>query len=117
MSDLSSPLLEDAQNFAREQVDSVWRRQLERLQQIVAAWPLEIERALEGTKADLTARLEHQYRELVQECSREAARHAREQISAEVIGYLNQSVRRLCAWTGERRLEHGSYRWDPAVLR
>ncbi len=101
MSDLSSPLLEDAQNFAREQVDSVWRRQLERLQQIVAAWPLEIERALEGTKADLTARLEHQYRELFQECSREAARHAREQISAEVIGYLNQSVRRLCAWTGE----------------
>ena len=101
MSDLSSPLLEDAQKFARDQVDLLWRRQVERLQQVVSAWPLEIERALEAGKADLIARLEHQYRAVFQEWFEQAERQARAKISAEFIANLNQSVRRLRASKSE----------------
>jgi len=86
MSDPTSPFLDNAQSFAREQVDLVWQEQLERLHQMIAAWPGEIERTLLATKADLIAAVE------------DAARKAHAQISAEVVAKLNQSVRRLRSW-------------------
>lgn len=97
MSDLTSPFLENAESFVREQVDSVWREQLERLHQIIAAWPGEIERTIEGTKADLIAAVQ------------EGARQAHAQIATEVVAGLNQSVRRL------RSLENDED-WAEALL-
>src|ERR1700730_9907246 len=97
ISDTTSALPHNAEAFVREELDSVWRQQLERLHQVVKAWPLEIEQTLEGTRADLIARFEDRYRAVSQEWMQEAARHARSQVAAELVGNLNQSVRRLAS--------------------
>jgi len=65
MSDVSSPLLEDAQNFARQQVDAICSDQHERL------------------------------RQAFDESLQQAIRRIRAQLSTELIGRLNQSVRWL----------------------
>ena len=95
MSDTTSVLPQNAESFVREELNSVWRQQLERLHKVVNAWPLEIERTLEGTRADLIARFEQRYRAALQEWMEEAARQTRKQVATELIGSLNQSVRRL----------------------
>ena len=97
MSDITSALPQNAESFVREELNSVWRQQLERLHQVVNAWPLEIERTLEGTRADLIARFEQRYRTVLQEWMQEAARQARKRVATELIGSLNQSVRRLAS--------------------
>jgi hypothetical protein len=97
MSDTTSTLPQNAESFVREELNSVWRQQLERLHKVVNAWPLEIERTLEGTRADLIARFEQRYRAVLQEWMEEAARQARKQVATELIGSLNQSVRRLAS--------------------
>jgi hypothetical protein len=97
MSDITSTLPQNAESFVREELNSVWRQQLERLHQVVNAWPLEIERTLEGTRADLIARIEHRYRAVLQEWTEEASRQARQQVATELMGSLNQSVRRLAS--------------------
>jgi hypothetical protein len=109
MSDLNNALMDEAQSLVREQLSSAWRQQLERLHQVVTAWPLEIERTLEGTKADLMARLEQHYRVLIQERIQAAGKEARAQVSTELIGRLNQSVRRLCSSDGDAQ-------WHRALL-
>jgi hypothetical protein len=97
MSDITTTLPPNAESFVREELNSVWRQQLDRLHQVVNAWPLEIERTLEGTRADLIARIEHRYRAVLQEWIEEAARKARKEVATELIGSLNQSVRRLAS--------------------
>src|ERR1700693_2858092 len=97
MSDTTSALPHNAESFVREELNSVWRQQLERLHQVVNAWPLEIERTLEGTRADLIARFEHRYRTVLHEWMQEAPRQARSQVATELIRSLNQSVRRLAS--------------------
>src|ERR1700730_18866395 len=95
ISDTTSALPHNAEAFVREELNSVWRQQLERLHQVVNAWPLEIERTLEGTRADLIARFEHRYRAVLQEWMQVAARQARNQVATELIGRLSQSGRGL----------------------
>ncbi len=65
MSDLTNPLIEDAQRLAREQVDTICREQGERL------------------------------RQAFDESLQKAVRRIHAQVSAELIGRLNQSVRWL----------------------
>jgi len=97
MGDLSNVLSRNTESFVRDELNSVWREQLERLHQVVNAWPREIERTLEGTRADLIARIEQRYRSAAQEWIQEAARQARAQVATELIGRLNQAVRRLAS--------------------
>jgi hypothetical protein len=109
MSDTTSALPHNAESFVREELNSVWRQQLERLHKVVNAWPLEIERTLEGTRADLIARFEQRYRAVMQEWIEEAARQARNQVATELIGSLNRSVRRLTSAENDTQ-------WQEALL-
>src|SRR5581483_10234806 len=99
-------VLQDAHETAREQLSAAWQIESERIsEQIAAAWRNHLERIFEERFAELSARLQEQFRNAIDSTTAAARSTARQEVST----HLNQAIRRLIVFDSESE-------WGRAVI-
>jgi hypothetical protein len=94
--------LDDARETAREQLNAAWQIEIERIQeQLTGSWRGHVERVFEERFAELSARVEGEFRSAVESHVCAAVADTRARVRRDVAGRLNQAVRHLRSFENE----------------